>query len=1012
MAGLSSQAARERLARWGPNDIEASEQRGWLATARGIAREPMFVLLIVAAGVYLAIGDLAEGLLLGAFAALTVALVFLQERRSEHALDALRALAAPHVRVKRDGRVTRIPARELVPGDLFLLSEGERVPADAVLRECEQMTVDESLLSGESAPVRKLASDMDADAEAAAPGGDDTPFVFAGTLITAGHAEAEVIATGPRSQAGRIGLSLASIAPSPTPLQLHLRRLVAWLGAGAIAMSAVLVLWWGLMRGRWVDGLLSGIASAMAMLPEEFPMALSVFLALGAWRLAQVKVLARRPAVIEALGGATVLCVDKTGTLTENRMRLRRLIAAGADVDLAKGEGGDLPESAQRLLEYAVLASRRDGVEPMDRAVAQTGDRALANTQHLHPSWVLEREYPLSPRLLAISHAWTAEDGSRRVATKGAPEAVVGLCRLPPAEAAAIARQVARLADQGLRVLGVAGAAPGPGNAAEDAHEYEFRWLGLIGFEDPLRASVPQAVAQAHRAGIAVAMITGDHAQTALAIAREAGIETAAGALTGAQIETMGDRQLAEAAKSVRVFARVLPHQKLRLVQAFRANGEVVAMTGDGVNDAPALKAAHIGIAMGVRGTDVAREAAGLVLLDEDFGRIVGGVRMGRRIFDNLRKVMTYITAIHVPIAGLALVPVVLGVPPMMLPAHVVLTEMIIDPVCSLAFEGAPEMPGTMERPPRRSDDALVGWAMLWRGLLQGAFVLAGALGVYLIALPTSGVESARAQALVALTVGNLGLVWLNASLGAGWRAVFGAGYGAFWLIAAVASAVMAAALSFEAPRELLRVELPSPSGLALALFVGAAAVMAAAIATRVAAAVRPRGRGSRGGKLANGLRECGHHADRVGRVIQRVAGDERGKLQVGVPAGGDVTDHRVEGALRQLAPVDLHADDVESRDDVASADGDFHPRLGLEALRDADGTVLAHVEHRLLVAVDAHAPHVQCIVCKDRAHVRGAQRRCHSGASSRITSTGTGAKRMICSAPLPSRTRPMPWRP
>jgi Ca2+-transporting ATPase len=831
--GLSQGEAEERLARWGPNIIDASEQRGWPATLRGIAREPMFALLVAAAAVYLVIGDLGEGLLLGGFALLTVGLVFMQERRSEHALDALRALAAPCVRAIRDGRVTRIPARELVPGDRILLAEGERVPADAILRESEQLAADESLLSGECAPVRKVASAAP-PAEQPAPGGDDTPFVFAGTLVTAGHATAEVIATGTRSQAGRIGVSLAAIAPSATPLQLHLRRLVGWLAAGAIAMSIVLVLWHGLVRGRWIDGLLSGIASAMALLPEEFPMALSVFLALGAWRLAQVQVLARRPAVIEALGGATVLCVDKTGTLTENRMQVRALITPSLDADLARHPEAAAADEARCLLQHALLASRSDGVDPMDRAIAELAGRALAPTAKPDPAWQLAREYPLSPQLLAMSQVWESQDGARRVAMKGAPEAVLALCRLPAANATAVMRDVARLADKGLRVLGVAWAVPRSTELDDDVRAYEFRWLGLIAFEDPLRACVPEAVAQARRAGIAVAMITGDHAQTALAIARQAGIETAPGALTGAGIDKLDEERLAHAAKTVRVFARVLPEQKLRLVRAFRANGEVVAMTGDGVNDAPALKAAHIGIAMGMRGTDVAREAAGLVLLDDDFGRIVGGVRMGRRIFENLRKVMTYITAIHVPIGGLALMPVVLGVPPMMLPAHVVLTEMIIDPVCSLAFEGAPETPGSMLRPPRRSDDALVGWGMLRRGLLQGAFVLAATLAVYLLALPESGVESARAQALVALTAGNLGLVWLNASLGAGWRSVFGKGYGAFWLIVVLAAAVIASALGFEPLSRLLHVAMPSPRQLALAVSAGGASVMVAALVMRI----------------------------------------------------------------------------------------------------------------------------------------------------------------------------------
>jgi Ca2+-transporting ATPase len=817
-AGLTTAQARDILARAGPNDIESRERRGWTATVRGMAREPMFVLLVAAAAIYLAIGDRAEGILLGAFAGITVGLVFLQERRSERALDALRALAAPSVRVIRDGVQVRIPARELVPGDLFLVAEGERVAADALLRECAQLAIDESLLTGEPVPVLKGA-DGDSD-----PGAQN---IFAGTLVVSGHGVAQATLTGSRSRAGSIGASIAAIEPSPTPLQLQLRRLVGRLGAGAIALCLLLAAWFGVVRGDWLQGVLSGIAGAMGMLPEEFPMALSVFLALGAWRLARIKVLARRPAVIEALGAATVLCVDKTGTLTENRMHLRRLVTPQVDVDLASTQ--PLPEEAHRLLEYAMLASRRDGIDPMDRAIVRRGDDFLAQTEHLHADWLLEQEYSLTPQLPAMSHAWTTRDGLRHVAAKGAPEAVISLCHLDAHEAAQVSQHVARLAAEGLRVLGVACAVAPEGRLAADQHDYEFQWLGLAAFEDPLRASAAPAVALARRAGIAVAMITGDHSQTALAIARQAGIDTTGGALTGTQIEAMDDAALARAVRTVRVFARVQPEQKLRLVRAFRANGDVVAMTGDGVNDAPALKAAHIGVAMGARGTDVAREAAGLVLLDDDFGNIVAGVRMGRRIFDNLRKVMTYITAIHVPIAGLALIPVIAGLPPLMLPVHVVITEMIIDPVCSLAFEGAPEQPGTMDRPPRNAGEPLVGRSVLWRGALQGALLLAAALAVYAIGLRSGSADSARAQALIAFTVGNLGLVWLNASSGgAGWRSVFHAGYAAFWVVAAMAAATFVGGLAFEPVRELLRFSMPPLHLVLAAIGAGAGAVVLA----------------------------------------------------------------------------------------------------------------------------------------------------------------------------------------
>ena len=810
-SGLSEAEARERLARFGPNVLEDREQQGLLQTLRSVATEPMFLLLLLAAAVYLLLGDLGEGLLLSFFALLTVGLVVLQERRSAHALDALRSLAQPQVRLLREGRWQRRAASELVPGDLIAVGEGDRVSADGRLVEASAVTADESLLTGESVPVRKRPWQPDDARDAApAPGGDDSPWLHAGTLVVAGHGLLEVSATGRQTQLGRIGASLAGIDSSSTPLQQQLRRVVQIFGGAALGASLLLVLWHGWREGDWLQGLLSGIAIGMALLPEEFPMALTVFLALGAWRLARIQVLARRPAVIEALGSATLLCVDKTGTLTENRMSLRRLCVPGLDLSLqGAADAAALPEALHRLLEFGMLASRRGGADPMDQAVLLRGDAGLAGSEHLHPDWTLLHEYPLSPALLAFSQVWTAPDGQRWIAAKGAPEAVADLCHLDEARWAALRPQVQALAEAGLRVLAVAAGPVGAGEMPPQAHDHGFEWQGLLGFEDPLRASVPEAVAQARAAGVGVAMITGDHAATALAIARQAGIEVQAGALTGEQIAALDDAALDQALRRVRVFARVMPAQKLRLVQAFQRLGETVAMTGDGVNDAPALKAAHVGIAMGQRGTDVAREAAGLVLLDEDFGRIVGGIRMGRRIFDNLRRVMAYIVAIHVPIAGLALLPVLLGLPPLLMPAHVVLTEMVIDPICSLAFEGAPEHPRLMQRPPRRREEGLLAPRLLQMALMQGALLLLATLGLYAWALDAGrSTEQARTLAMLALTLGNLGLVGLDLSLGLGWRSLLGPAARTFWAVSAAALLVLGVALWLPALRQLLHLAL------------------------------------------------------------------------------------------------------------------------------------------------------------------------------------------------------------
>jgi len=832
--GLRDDEIAALRAQHGPNALEDRERQGWGRTLRGVATEPMFLLLLGAAGIYLLLGDLGEGLLLGLFAVVTVGLVVWQQRRSAHALDALRELAAPQVRVQRNGQTLRLPTQDLVPGDVVWLAEGERVPADADLGEAVDLRVDESLLTGESVPVRKRALQPGPAPIALPPGGDDSPRVYAGTLVVSGHGWARVSATGRHTQVGRIGASLPAIEPLPTPLQQHLRQLVRVFGLLALLTSGLLLLWWGVTQGDWMRGLLSAIALGMAMLPEEFPMALAVFLALGAWRLSRIQVLARHPSAVEALGAATVLCVDKTGTLTENRMALHRLVADGVDLTLAPEAA--LPDAAQPLLAAALLASRRSSADPMDRAVEAQADTRLAGTAHLHPGWTLTREYPLTPALLAMAQAWTDDAGLHHVAAKGAPEAVFGLCRLPPEALRAWQDRVQALADAGLRVLAVAECRTPAGPVPEALSACPFELRGLLGFEDPLRPSVPAAVAQARQAGIAVAMITGDHAATALAIAQQAGIDTGPGALTGEAIAALDDAALSQAVKTVRVFARVAPAQKLRLVEALQRNGETVAMTGDGVNDAPALKAAHIGIAMGVRGTDVAREAAGLVLLDEDFGRIVGGVRMGRHIFDNLRKVMTYITAIHVPIAGLALLPLLMGLPPLMLPLHVVMTEMVIDPVCALAFEGAPEDPALMQRPPRQSDDGIVGWPMLWRGLLQGGCLLVATLGAYAWSLGAGrDTDVARTLALLGLTLGNLLLVAANLSLGLGWRALLAPSARTFWAVAAVATAALGLAVLWPAARALLHFGPPSGADTAATLAAVAVAVaLGTALARRV----------------------------------------------------------------------------------------------------------------------------------------------------------------------------------
>jgi Ca2+-transporting ATPase len=759
--GLSAAEAAARLAAEGPNELARDRPATLLATAREVLEEPMFLLLLAAGGIYLVLGDVREALVLLLAVVMVIAIELVQERKTERAVAALRDLTSPRALVIRDGERRRIPGREVVSGDLLVLAEGDRVPADALLREASHVEVDESLLSGESVPVRKRAAPE--APPGARPGGDDLPLVFAGTLVVRGRGVAEVRATGPRSEMGRIGASLAGLETGRTRLQVEVSRIVKVAATAGLLLCAALAAVYALTRGDWLQGLLAGIALAIAMLPEEFPVVLTVFMALGAWRISRSRVLTRRLPAIEALGAATVLCSDKTGTLTENRMRVASLWAPGA---LHQVGEGPLPEAVHEVVEYGILASHPEPYDPMELAFQRLGAAALQGSDHLHRGWELVREYPLSPELLAVSQVWRAPEGGLVVAAKGAPEAIADVCHLAPAQADEVRARLAGMAADGLRVLAVARARFGASELPQGQHDFDFELVGLVGLEDPVRPGVPAAVAECAAAGIRVVMITGDSPETAAAVARQVGLPPGE-VLTGREVEALSEDELRARLRRASVFARAVPEQKLRLVQALRAGGEVVAMTGDGVNDAPALKAADIGVAMGGRGTDVAREAAALVVTDDDFTSIVGAVRLGRRIYDNLRRAMAYALAIHVPIAGIALLPVVLGWPMVLYPVHIVFLEMVIDPSCSIAFEAEPGDPDLMRRPPRSAGARLFGPRLLLISLLQGAAILAATLFTYRLGLDHTGSEaSGRALAFSALVAGNVSLILVNRS----WR--------------------------------------------------------------------------------------------------------------------------------------------------------------------------------------------------------------------------------------------------
>lgn len=762
--GLTDAEAARRLQAEGFNVLPRQGRRTLFRILADVLREPMLALLLVAGGIYMALGDRKEALVLAAFAVLSGLITVVQEARTERALEALRDLTSPRALVIRGGVRKRIAGREVVRGDLVVLNEGDRAPADGWLFEGRGLQVDESLLTGESVPVRKAACGPEGPGATARPGGEDLPFIFAGALVVAGSGLCVTTATGASSEIGRIGGVLASLETEAPRLQRQTRRLVLGFAAAGLAASLLATLLYGLLRGGWLEAALAGIALGMAMLPEEFPLVLTIFLAMGAMRMSRGRVLTRRAAAIETLGSATVLCTDKTGTLTENRMRIEALHLADGRAARRGREGGfPLDPDFLELVGLGVLASAPEPVDPMEIAFHDLGGDPAARST-VGP---LVAHYPLDRALLAMTQVWEGDPaaGGRLVAAKGAPEAIADLCGLAGADRTRLEAAVDALAGQGLRVLGVAEARWPEGPPPASQRDFPFVFRGLVGLADPLRGSVPDAVRQCRAAGIRVIMITGDYPQTAQAIARQAGLD-AEDVLTGAELAALDDAGLAHRLRTVGVCARILPEQKLRLVEALKAAGEVVAMTGDGVNDAPSLKAAHIGIAMGGRGADVAREASSLVLLDDDFGSIVRAIGMGRRIYDNLRKAISFILAVHVPIAGLALMPLLFGMPILFGPMHIAFLEMVIDPVCSLVFEAETEEEGVMDRPPRPPAEPLFSIPTILWSVVQGAMVLGVTATIFALA-PGYGLDTDQVRGLTfaSLIFGIVALIFVDRSL-------------------------------------------------------------------------------------------------------------------------------------------------------------------------------------------------------------------------------------------------------
>jgi len=739
--GLTKSEAERQLGSDGPNLLPSAKPRNFLQQFTGVLREPMLILLVSAGLINFLVSKTLDASILMLTVLIVVGISLYQERRTERALIALRDLSSPRALVVRDGIETRIPGIDVVRGDLVILSEGDRVPADGRLVSASNLSADESMLTGESLSVLKKSGDP----------------VYSGTLIVKGYGRAIIESTGAKTELGKIGTALRSIEIERTQLQKEVDRIVRFAAIASIVAALAVVIIYGVTRGNWLEGALAGIAASMALIPEEFPVILTLFLAIGAWRMSKKRVITRRTPVIETLGSATVICVDKTGTLTMNQMVVQEINVNG---ELYVLSDDAIPEKYREIVQCALLASPINAFDPMDKAF-----HAIASHEE---NWKLIREYPISDKLLAISHVWDSptKDGFV-VATKGAPEAIAGLCHLDDQKTQVIIRDVDDAADRGFRVLGVAKAKfDYQSELPASPHDFEFEFLGLVYLHDPVRPGVPEAVAECARAGVRTVMITGDYPGTALSIAKEVGLKYQAGVITGMELEKLNDTELAERIKEVSVFARMVPEQKLRLIRALKFNGEVVGMTGDGVNDAPALRAADIGIAMGERGTDVAREAASLVITDDDFTSIAGGIRQGRGIFANLQKAMSYAIAVHVPIFGMALIPVfVADWPLVLLPAQIAFLELIIDPACSVVFESEEADPEIMNRKPRGVNEKIFNKQILGISIAQGSGVLMAVLIVYFWSLISGRSDNQiRTLSFATLMLGNIALILVNRS--------------------------------------------------------------------------------------------------------------------------------------------------------------------------------------------------------------------------------------------------------
>ncbi|MDZ4727749.1 MAG: cation-translocating P-type ATPase [Leptospira sp.] len=702
--------------KYGFNEISSKKEKNIFERLLSVLAEPMIFLLLSIGVIYLLLGDTGEAILLSCSVILIIIITMYQEGKTESALSALKTLASPRTNVWRDGILRKVDGREILPGDVIIVNEGDRIPADSMIVSTDHLKMDESLLTGESVAVIKNIGDE----------------IFCGSLVVAGQATCEVKLIGNQTQIGKIGKTISEEQINKTLLEKEVAKIVRFIFIFAILLCTILAIYLGFKKGNWLGGILSGLTLAIGILPEELPLVLTIFFAFGAYRLSKKKVLTRRTSIIETLGAATVLCTDKTGTITQNKMTIKCLYAKEGEIFyLTNDIDKKIPAEFSNIVKYGTLASKSNAFDPIDKAFLDLGKKENLDFESNAVPDKFVKEFPISSAMLAMTQVWK-QNGEYLVASKGAPEAIIKICKLEPNIERIYLEKVKFLASKGYRMLAVCRSSKNLNFIPDSLDQIDFEWVGLVGLEDPIREEVPSAIQRAYSAGMRVIMITGDYPETAKNIAKQIGLKISDHVMTGPELKILNDNDYKESVNQCNIFSRVSPEEKWKLVRLLKEQGEIVAMTGDGVNDAPALRTAHIGVAMGERGTDVAREAADLVLLDDSFSSLLNGVEEGRHIYSNLKKALGYIIAVHIPIIGSTFFPTIFDLPYVILSAvHIVFLEMIIDPTSTLVFEKEPIESGLMSKPPRKVSESLLDKKLFIISVLQGISSLIAVIGTY-----------------------------------------------------------------------------------------------------------------------------------------------------------------------------------------------------------------------------------------------------------------------------------------